>query len=107
MDQATIEWLPIGDGNWGPWIGCNEEGKVFYKNDVLEAKWKSFDDKVVLKANRLIKAWADARKHLATVDPDVGSATRVKDFNAQATQAVNEVFDFSSTTPPPSATPVP
>ena len=60
MDQATIEWLPIGDGNWGPWIGCNEEGKVFYKNDVLEAKWKSFDDKVVLKANRLIKAWADA-----------------------------------------------
>ena len=39
---------------------------------------------------------------LATDDPDLGSATRVKDFNAQATSSRHEVFDFASTTPPPS-----
>ena len=107
MNQATIEWLPTANGLW---IGCTEEGKVVYKNDMLKAKWESDDSAEVSKAKTLIGAWAWAKKTWAATnagDPLALGGQAEKDkaletYAAQvacsrdeATQAVNEAYGIS------------
>lgn len=107
MTQATIEWLPTANGNW---IGCNEEGKVVYKNDMLKANWEGDNSEEVRKAKTLIGDWIAARRTRAAIaegdpkafgdqaekDKKLDSATaQVEHFKAKASAAINEAYGIS------------